>query len=79
MIALEDLNQSAPNYGLDVEVGEPESGFNDYGMDCTDLLASELEDKDPTVKKKFRSTKTVSWKEPVSELRSFGVDELESN
>ena len=45
-------------------------------MDYTDLLASELEDKDLPIKKKFRSTKMVSWKELVSELRSFDVDEL---
>ena len=45
-------------------------------MDYTDLSASESEDKYSPVKNKFRSTKTVSWREPVSELRSFDLDKL---
>ena len=65
-IAFEDMYESTPNWGLDIEFGEPESGLNNYGFDYTDLLASELKDKDLPVKKKFRSTRAVSWKEPLS-------------
>ena len=68
--------EASPPERLSIHDGEPECGFNEFGMDYTDLLELDLEDKYSLVKKKFKSTKRVSWKEPVSELRSFDVDKL---